>query len=959
MSFELKRSHSPSESSHLASTKKPRSAQPEGEGDPEGEDHDLPPTAVLSSSADTPSPEHPRELTREQYHQILQTLQLRYRDPSEEVSLGWLLHCIHLFSGPGGCRDPNDAEILLQHDPELRKNLERRDFEKVLNSRTIWMDKQAAPSKRNTTRPASPMTPEMQQAVSAAWTEPYKSSGDMLESVLQMYMTDPKRNRSYARYASITQSSGTGKSRMVDELAKKIFCIPMCLGSNQAYPPPDVRLLSFFESIMSVDADERIERIQFFLCALFETALERVKVIASELEGKSISALASRFRDLMSEGMGYRQHGRYRQEFYAQVCERANALSSRPKDSKEKAPRLPIPTPTVSVTDEKGQSTLESAAQALTSYLSNIPKEPFVKITPLLNTVLCFDEAQLLTRGGTLDSQATLFPDVRRALRLVRTYPILALFLSTAGNLEQFSPPSQLESSDRIVRLELVPLEPIVWTPFDVFARRITKDKVWTLTEVASTNHIAHLGRPLFAAMYDAAMRAGDVTVWKWIIDLACQKLLKTEVSASTRMTPQQLLACIAVRIPIEFNPVTLLQRSEENADVERNLVADHMRLLLYAGAGFSPIITTSASEPLLAEASSSLMIPYRWSDGTGTARDAASRASFDPFLAATHYVGSSPLDLGERGEFATSLLLLYARDRATTFAVEKSQTPGTASLPEDDSAGQRRIVTVRQFLEALLGDRSKECVESLPRAYHAREFATTPLGTAFQDANIYFNHFIKVQSYDVVHQEYLLLAISRGAAIICADGHVGIDIVIPVLIGTDLKKEKITAILVQARNSRHYGARVQLPVFANMNPYTCGLFDRYVEDPPPVLRMVFALASPEAAVATPSVPERRSVRTNRTAKFTAYDIWCAGASHETFAVIQEDEDAAVAKLLKTVRNVREVSVEKSFGEAAQSILRRMQPLVSTGREHREMFADLADVGEYPLAEDAGEDIVG
>ncbi|KAI9057967.1 hypothetical protein FKP32DRAFT_1289000, partial [Trametes sanguinea] len=800
----------------------------------------------------------------------------------------------------------------------------------------------------------------IEPAVSAAWTEPYKSSGDMLESVLQMYMTDPKRDRMYARYASIIQSSGTGKSRMVDELAKKIFCIPMCLGSNQAYPPPDVRLLSFFESIMSVDADERIERMQFFLCALFETALERVKVIASELEGKSISALASRFRDLMSEGMGYRQHGRYRQEFYAQVCERANALSSRPKDSKEKAPRLPSPTPTVSVTDEKGEKvSLESAAQALTSYLSKIPQDPSVKITSFLNTVLYFDEAQLLTRSGTLDSQATLFPDVRRALRLVRTHPIFALFLSTVGKLEQFSPPSQLESSDRIVRLELVPLEPIVWTPFDVFARRITKDKVWTLAEVASTDHIAHLGRPLFSAMYDAAMRAGDMTVREWIIHLACQKLLKAEVSASKPMTPQQLLACIAVRIPIEFNPVTLLQRSEENANVERNLVADHMRLLLYAGAGFSPIITTSASEPLLAEASSSLMIPCRWSDGTGTARDAASRASFDPFLAATHYVGSSPLDLGERGEFATSLLLLYARDRATTFAVEKSQTPGTSFHAEDDSAGQRRIVTVRQFLEALLGDRSKECVESLPRAYHAREFATTPLSTAFQDAHIYFNHFIKVQSYDVVHQEYLLLAISRGAAIICADGHVGIDIVIPVLIGTDLKKEKVTAILVQVKNSRHFGARIQLPVFANMNPYRCGVFDRYVEEPPPVLRMVFALASPEPAVASPRVPERESPRTNKTAKFTAYDIWCAGASHETFAVIQEDEDAAVAKLLKTVRNVREVSVKKSFGEAAQRTLRRMQPLVLTGREHREMFADLADIGEYPLAEDAEEDIVG
>lgn len=79
----------------------------------------------------------------------------------------------------------------------------------------------------------------------------------------------------------------------------------------------------------------------------------------------------------------------------------------------------------------------------------------------------------------------------------------------------------------------------------------------------------------------------------------------------------------------------------------------------------------------------------------------------------------------------------------------------------------------------------------------------------------------------DVLMQAYLLLAISRGAAIIRANGHVGIDIVVPVLIGTSLKKENVTAILVQVRNSRHYGAKIKQPVFANMDPYLCGLFDR------------------------------------------------------------------------------------------------------------------------------------
>ncbi|KAJ3013077.1 hypothetical protein NUW54_g1693 [Trametes sanguinea] len=77
----------------------------------------------------------------------------------------------------------------------------------------------------------------------------------------------------------------------------------------------------------------------------------------------------------------------------------------------------------------------------------------------------------------------------------------------------------------------------------------------------------------------------------------------------------------------------------------------------------------------------------------------------------------------------------------------------------------------------------------------------------------------------------------------------------------TDLKKEKVTAILVRAKNGPQYGARIQRPLFESMNPYTSGLFDRAVKEPPPVLRMVFALASPEAAVGAGLVLAPEAVR--------------------------------------------------------------------------------------------------
>ena len=461
--------------------------------------------------------------------------------------------------------------------------------------------------------------------------------------------------------------------------------------------------------------------------------------------------------------------------------------------------------------------------------------------------------------------------------------------------------------------------------------------------------------------MYDAAMAERDQAVNEWIFEFAGKKLLKKEKILS-QMTHREALACIAVRVPIDFNPVPLYP-NEQNATAERTFVSDHLRLLLYADAGFSSIITTSASEPLLAEAACRLMVYFRWSHGK--AKEPGSRTGLDPLVATKEYIEQSLLDLGPRGEFVAALLLLYARDCATTFALNDELPPGSLSDkgahsdPKYDGAYRRRIVTVHQFLEALLGEsKFKACADSFPRAYHKPEHATTPLREAFGDAFIYFNHFIKVQSYDVVTQEYLLLAISRGAAIICADGHVGIDIIVPVLIGTVLEKQHVTAILVQARNSRHYKAKIQYPVFTNMNPYRCGLFDRNVVDPPPVLRMVLALASPEAAVAVPSIPTRQSARRDRTAKFTAYEIWCAGASHETFAVVQADEDKVVADLLKLIRDARDLSTQEHFSEPVQRVLRQMQPLASTHRDHIELFADPVDMGKDLLAEDAEEDAV-
>jgi hypothetical protein len=58
------------------------------------------------------------------------------------------------------------------------------------------------------------------------------------------------RNRPvYARHVSIVNSSGTGKSRIVDEVAREIITVPMCLREDgtQGFDP----VPSFFDVLIT------------------------------------------------------------------------------------------------------------------------------------------------------------------------------------------------------------------------------------------------------------------------------------------------------------------------------------------------------------------------------------------------------------------------------------------------------------------------------------------------------------------------------------------------------------------------------------------------------------------------------------------------------------------------------------------------------------------------------------
>jgi hypothetical protein len=177
-----------------------------------------------------------------------------------------------------------------------------------------------------------------------------------------------------------------------------------------------------------------------------------------------------------------------------------------------------------------------------------------------------------------------------------------------------------------------------------------------------------------FATRYDC----GSQWVKDSIIDFAKDKLLSGQVFAGT-LKPAETLACLAIRLGLDFRFTPGVEREVECTQVER-----HMRLCLVATPGFNDMVTISPSEPLLAEAAFRTMTE-------NLDMDQVPRGLLD-------HIDSSYLDPGNRGEVIAALLLLLARDKAINDPDRKKPFP-----LDNDGATHGRIITVSEFLDALL----------------------------------------------------------------------------------------------------------------------------------------------------------------------------------------------------------------------------------------------------------------
>jgi hypothetical protein len=200
-----------------------------------------------------------------------------------------------------------------------------------------------------------------------SWQETFRGNSHLLllETIAREGKTTPGVKGVYARYTAFVQSSGMGKSRTMDEVAKQVVLIPINLRPNHStgisetylsiafltfpsgYPPADTPFREFFKrrnlqnlqnpqelqepqepqeewSKMMKDKAYVCARCDAFLTALFKVTLDTIKE-HSPNAGKR-SKVAVEFREYLERGITFEDHGTNRKQFAAAVVEKAETL---------------------------------------------------------------------------------------------------------------------------------------------------------------------------------------------------------------------------------------------------------------------------------------------------------------------------------------------------------------------------------------------------------------------------------------------------------------------------------------------------------------------------------------------------------------------------------------------------------------------------------------------------------
>ncbi|KAF8347980.1 hypothetical protein F5887DRAFT_673723 [Amanita rubescens] len=422
----------------------------------------------------------------------------------------------------------------------------------------------------------------------------------------------------YAKAISVVQSSGTGKSRMLTEVGKQIFTLPICLrkSTDPGYPPGDKPVVDFFSALPKDNDPSGTAHIAIasFLAAAHQMMLETLQ--EAHNQGLNGPQLLQYWHELM-EPTGVRDR---REAFFTKVVEQAASL--RGEDGE-----VPPEVSTFNQSRKYYGIAARGATKELMEFLSRILPAKRISVT-------YFDEAHEL--GPHL---CQIF------LRLLQHQPLSIkmwyTLIGTKSSISYYAPPPRKMHSFRL-RQEVARLPtPYIDLGFDQQAIAKSRAVNVRMGDMETIQFISQYGRPIWSA------HLPEATEYE-MIDFASSKLRNGKPFKATDR--DHVFAVLSQRLCLD--PVIAASEAMELSD---RSVAHHMRLL----TGFSPhshrFYTHSPSEPVLVMGSIDILYNSQEPDRLRRVLNTLSQ----------DLCGAGLIEKGILGELGARTLLLIARDFA------------------------------------------------------------------------------------------------------------------------------------------------------------------------------------------------------------------------------------------------------------------------------------------------------
>ncbi|SPO30554.1 uncharacterized protein UTRI_06484 [Ustilago trichophora] len=590
---------------------------------------------------------------------------------------------------------------------------------------------------------------------------------------------------SYLKATSIVQSSGTGKTRLVLELAKRAPLLYVCVrrkaphqrsSVKSGFPLAEQNLFEFFRDATSDTTASCDLQVAAFIGAWFETLSSKLNEYTTAQDKYLFLVQLNDFG-----GPGYSQ----RQPFFNAVLVAARLKLVQTTTTSSSTGQTCV----FSACLDTAVSDLSHQLGPVRDWLWDHHKVEYqslgIERPPVF---VAFDECvDLIVPKSGRSADDHQLNSLRRAwhhmLQLEKKQDNVTfwlLLLSTNTGAAQLIEPQDLQASARAP--EKQPLPVFIGLGFDVL--RSDRPRLDSPNDVSNVRHLRSYGRPLWGSL-------PLETFW----EVAEFKLLGAkEFNANDAVLCYNLLASrLALRlVPTHHGDSALFgkQKSLITRSIDR-----HMRILHQVIQHTSLAIVTP-SEPVLAVGAANIMLAAPSRDGESDPMPAYAKI-IDTFTTQCLPTLGTDLLRGTHGEFMARFALMAAWD-AVKLPLLQSEKSGPASVvarPVLLQSFLKQLATLDQQGSSVINDAIHAvCQQVRNRLFRSSQpnisaYNRNTDGNSNSDEDVgawlNFTHFDTLpHGIRCISPDYLWYCWKRGVAIQMAHGQPGVDGIIPIFVG-------------------------------------------------------------------------------------------------------------------------------------------------------------------------------